>query len=64
MRKKYAKLKRVENGERLTEDAHRKFFQCLYSSVLLALKEQGAISENTYHAAFDQLKKQVEGSGQ
>lgn len=55
MGKKFAQLQRIDNDQKITKDTHSAFMHLLQNSLLLALKEQGRLTEMQYRYAAEQL---------
>lgn len=58
MAKKYASLERIENDRQITRETDAPFLYRLQSGLLLALKEQGQLSEMQYRRAQERLDRQ------
>ena len=58
MAKKYASLERIENDRQITRETDGPFLHRLQSGLLLALKEQGQLSEMQYRRAQERLDRQ------
>ena len=58
MAKKFAKLQRIDNDHKITKDTDYEFLYNLQDGLLLALKEQGRLSEMQYRNAKERLKIQ------
>lgn len=58
MAKQYASLERVEHNRRITWETDGPFLYRLQVGLLLALKEQGRLSEMQYRHAQDRLDRQ------
>lgn len=55
--KRSAKLARIENNCPVTKK-DREFLYCFQNSVLLALKQEGVLTETQYRRAEDKLNRQ------
>lgn len=58
MSRAFASLERIENDHRITRDTEERFLHRLQSGLLLALKEQGRLSQAQYQYAQEQLDRQ------
>lgn len=58
MGRQHAALERIENDRPITMETDAQFLHRLQSGLLLALKEQGQLSELQYRRAQDQLDRQ------
>ena len=58
LRKKFAKLDRIEFNEPITEESNRDFFYHLQNALLLSLREQGRLSFMQYRYAQERLTQQ------
>lgn len=58
MAKKFASLERIENDRQITRESDAPFLHRLQSGLLLALKEQGQLSEMQYRRAQERLDRQ------
>jgi len=53
------KLERIDHNRPISRETDRMFLHGLYSSLLLALKEQGRLNEVQYRRAVEALKRQL-----
>ncbi len=58
MQRQYASLDRVEHNHKITRDTDFQFLYRLQGGLLLALKEQGRLSETQYRLAQERLDRQ------
>lgn len=58
MQRQYASLDRIEYNHKITRDTDFQFLYRLQGSLLLALKEQGRLSETQYRLAQERLDRQ------
>lgn len=58
MAKQFAKLQRIENNRRITKKTDYEFLYQLQNALLLALKEQGRLSQMQYRHAEERLQAQ------
>lgn len=58
MAKQFAKLQRIENDRRITKETDYEFLYQLQNALLLALKEQGRLSQMQYRHAEERLQTQ------
>lgn len=58
MAKHFAKLQRIENDRRITKETDYEFLYQLQNALLLALKEQGRLSQMQYRHAEERLQAQ------
>lgn len=58
MQRQYASLDRIEYNHKITRDTDFQFLYCLQGGLLLALKEQGRLSETQYRLAQERLDRQ------
>lgn len=61
MAKQFAKLHRIENDRRITKETDYEFLYQLQNALLLALKEQGRLSQMQYRHAEERLQAQRRG---
>ena len=57
-RKQYAVLQRIENDHKVTRETDREFLFNLESALLLALLEDGTLTQMQYRQASEKLKRQ------
>lgn len=57
-RKQYAALQRIENHHKITEETDREFLYNLENALLLALLEDGTLTQMQYRQASEKLKRQ------
>lgn len=57
MSKEFASLERIDNDHKITRDTEDRFLHRLQSGLLLALKEQGRLSQAQYQYAQEQLDR-------
>ena len=57
-RKQYAALQRIENGHKITRETDREFWYNLENALLLALLEDGTLTQMQYRQASEKLKRQ------
>lgn len=58
MKRQFASLEQIEHNHRITRNTDFQFLYHLQGSLLLALKEQGRLSETQYHHAQERLARQ------
>ena len=58
MARNFASLEGIENDHKITKATDEQFLHLLQSGLLLALKEQGRLSEMQYRTAQDRLDQQ------
>lgn len=58
MSREFASLERIDNDRKITRDTDERFLHRLQSGLLLALKEQGRLSQAQYQYAQEQLDRQ------
>ncbi len=58
MSREFASLERIENDHKITRETDAPFLHRLQSGLLLALKEQGQLSQTQYQYAKEQLDRQ------
>ncbi|MDR3766785.1 MAG: hypothetical protein Q3Y08_07100 [Butyricicoccus sp.] len=58
MAKQYSSLEYIDNNRKITEETDYEFLYRLQSGLLLALKDNGRLSEPQYHHAQEQLDQQ------
>lgn len=58
MEKKFAQLQRIEHDRKITKDTDYQFLYHLQNALLLALKEQGRLSQMQYRYAEERLQAQ------
>ena len=58
MSREFASLERIENDHKITRDTDESFLHRLQSGLLMALKEQGRLSQAQYQYAQEQLDRQ------
>lgn len=58
MARQYASLEQIENNRKITRETDGPFLYRLQSGLLLALKEQGRLSEIQYRHAQEHLERQ------
>lgn len=58
MSREFASLEQIENDHKITRDTEDRFLHRLQSGLLLALKEQGRLSQAQYQYAQEQLDRQ------
>lgn len=62
MRKKeYASLQSIEVGQKITREENAEFLFQLENALLLALLEDGSLTQMQYRIAFEKLKRQRRG---
>ena len=54
-KRKFARLQRIDNDHRITEEVDGAFLHALQNSLLLSLKEQGRLNEMQYRNAAERL---------
>ena len=57
-RKQYAVLQRIENDHKITRETDREFLYDLENALLLALLEDGTLTQMQYRQASEKLKRQ------
>ena len=57
-RKQYAALQRIENDHKITRETDREFWYNLENALLLALLEDGTLTQMQYRQASEKLKRQ------
>ena len=57
-RKKIAVLRSIENDRKITREENREFIYNLENALLLALLEDGTLTQMQYRQAADKLKRQ------
>ena len=57
-RKKFAVLQNIENDRKITREENREFIYNLENALLLALLEDGTLTQMQYRQAADKLKRQ------
>ena len=57
-RKQYAALQRIENDHKITRETDREFLYNLENALLLALLEDGTLTQMQYRQASEKLKRQ------
>ena len=57
-RKKCAVLRSIENDRKITREENREFIYNLENALLLALLEDGTLTQMQYRQAADKLKRQ------
>ena len=57
-RKKFAVLRSIENARKITREENREFIYNLENALLLALLEDGTLTQIQYRQAADKLKRQ------
>ena len=57
-RKQYAALQRIENDHKITRETDREFLYDLENALLLALLEDGTLTQMQYRQASEKLKRQ------
>lgn len=57
-RKQYAALQRIENDHEITRETDREFWYNLENALLLALLEDGTLTQMQYRQASEKLKRQ------
>ena len=57
-RKQYAALQRIENDHEITRETDREFLYNLENALLLALLEDGTLTQMQYRQASEKLKRQ------
>ena len=57
-RKQYAVLQRIENDHKITRETDREFWYNLENALLLALLEDGTLTQMQYRQASEKLKRQ------
>ena len=57
-RKKFAVLRSIENDRKITREENREFIYNLENALLLALLEDGTLTQMQYRQAADKLKRQ------
>ena len=57
-RKQYAVLQRIENDHKITRETDREFWYNLENALLLALLEDGTLTQMLYRQASEKLKRQ------
>ena len=57
-RKQYAVLQRIENDHQITRETDREFLYDLENALLLALLEDGTLTQMQYRQASEKLKRQ------
>ena len=57
-RKQYAALQRIENDHKITRETGREFWYNLENALLLALLEDGTLTQMQYRQASEKLKRQ------
>lgn len=58
MAKRLAQLQRIENDRPITKEADYEFLYTLQNALLLALKEQGRLTQMQYRHAEERLQAQ------
>lgn len=58
MAKQFSKLQWIENDRRITKETDYEFLYQLQNALLLALKEQGRLSQMQYRHAEERLQAQ------
>lgn len=58
MAKRYAQLQRIENDRSITKETDYEFLYTLQNALLLALKEQGRLTQMQYRHAEERLQAQ------
>lgn len=58
MAKRYAQLQRIENDRPITKETDYEFLYTLQNALLLALKEQGRLTQMQYRHAEERLQAQ------
>lgn len=58
MSREFASLERIDNDHKINRDTADRFLHRLQSGLLLALKEQGRLSQAQYQYAQEQLDRQ------
>lgn len=58
MARKFAELQRIDHDHKITKETDYEFLYHLQNGLLLALKEQGRLSEMQYRHAEEKLKAQ------
>lgn len=58
MARQFAKLERIDNNEPVTPETYPIFVYHLYSTLLLALREQGRLSPMQHRHAEESLRQQ------
>ena len=58
MVKRYAQLQRIENDRPITKETDYEFLYTLQNALLLALKEQGRLTQMQYRHAEERLQAQ------
>lgn len=58
MSREFASLEQIDNDHKITGDTDERFLYRLQSGLLLALKEQGRLSQAQYQYAQEQLDRQ------
>ncbi len=58
MGKQFASLEHIENNRKITKETDYEFLHQLQTGLLLALKEQGRLTEMQYRHAKEKLDKQ------
>ena len=57
-RKKFAVLQNIENDRKITREENREFIYNLENALLLALLEDGTLTQMQYRQASEKLKRQ------
>lgn len=57
-RKQYAALQRIENDRKISRETDREFLYNLENALLLALLEDGTLTQMQYRQAEEKLKRQ------
>ena len=57
-RKQYAALQRIENDHKITRETDREFWYNLENALLLALLEDGTLTQMQYRQASEKRKRQ------
>lgn len=58
MAKRFAQLQRIENDRPITKETDYEFLYTLQNALLLALKEQGRLTQMQYRHAEERLQAQ------